>query len=34
VLLRVTPSRVEVVSAAHGIAVEPKGWKPAIVDLP
>jgi len=34
VLLRVTPSRVEVVSAAHGIAVEPKGWKPASVDLP
>lgn len=33
-LLRVTPVRVEVVSATHGIAVEPKGWKPASVDLP
>jgi general stress protein 26 len=34
VLLRVIPSRIEVVSAAHGIAVDPKGWKPAIVELP
>jgi general stress protein 26 len=33
-LLRVTPVRVEVVSATHGIAVEPKSWKPASVDLP
>jgi general stress protein 26 len=31
VLIRVDPLRVEVVSAPHGIAVDPKGWKPAIV---
>jgi len=33
-LLRVKPYRVEVMSAGHGIAIEPKGWKPAVVELP
>ncbi len=32
-LIEVTPSRVEVVSIAHGIAAESKGWKPAIVEF-
>jgi general stress protein 26 len=31
VLIEVTPLRVEVMSVAHQIAAEPKGWKPAIV---
>ena len=33
VLIRVVPSRVEVMSVPHGIASQPTGWSPAIVDL-
>jgi general stress protein 26 len=32
-LIEVTPLRVEVMSIAHRIAVDPKGWKPAIVEF-
>ncbi len=32
-LIEVTPLRVEVMSIAHGIAVEAKSWKPAIVEF-
>ena len=32
-LIEVTPLRVEVMSIAHQIAVDPKGWKPAIVEF-
>jgi PPOX class probable F420-dependent enzyme len=34
VLIRVSPARVEMMSFPHGIAIDPKGWKPAIVELP
>jgi general stress protein 26 len=32
-LIRVRPRRLEIVSLIHGIAAEPDGWKPAIVEL-
>lgn len=32
-LIRVKPMRVEVMSAAHGIASDPKAWRPAVVEL-
>ncbi|HUV13121.1 MAG TPA: pyridoxamine 5'-phosphate oxidase family protein [Acidobacteriota bacterium] len=32
-LIEVTPLRLEVVSMAHGIAADPKSWKPAIVEF-
>lgn len=34
VLIRVKPSRLEVVSLGRGIFNDPVSWKPAIVDLP
>jgi len=34
VLVRVDPRRIEVVSAPHDIAIDPKGWKPEIVEIP
>ena len=33
-LIRVIPSRVEIVSGAHGIANDPRTWRPVSVDLP
>jgi general stress protein 26 len=33
-LIEVSPLKIEVVSVAHGIAADPKGWKPAIVEFP
>lgn len=33
-LLRVKPSRLEVVSAQHGMGNDPKTWRPVIVDVP
>jgi len=33
-LIRVAPSRIEVVSGAHGIANDPQTWRPVSVDLP
>jgi len=33
-LLRVKPSRLEVVSAQRGMGNDPKTWRPVIVDLP
>jgi general stress protein 26 len=33
-LLRVRPSRLEVVSARRGMRSDPKNWRPVIVDLP
>jgi general stress protein 26 len=32
-LIEVTPSRLEVMSIAHRIAAESKGWRPAIVEF-
>ena len=34
VLIRVAPSRLEVVSDTHGILNDPQTWRPAAVDLP
>ena len=34
VLLRFTPDRLELVSLGHGIAAEPKAWRPAVLELP
>jgi general stress protein 26 len=33
-LIRVVPSRVEIVSGAHGLANDPQSWRPVSVDLP
>jgi PPOX class probable F420-dependent enzyme len=33
-LIEVHPTRVEVVSARHGIAAEPQAWAPAVVTFP
>ena len=33
-LVRVVPSRVEIVSGAHGIANDPQTWRPVSVELP
>ena len=33
-LIRVVPSRVEIVSGAHGIANDPQTWRPTSIDLP
>lgn len=33
-LIRVAPSRVEVVSYAHGVLNDPQTWRPMAVDLP
>jgi general stress protein 26 len=32
-LIRVTPERLEIVSAKHGIATAPDAWAPAVLDL-
>lgn len=34
VLLEFVPHRVEIVSLEHGVADDPKAWKPAILELP
>lgn len=34
VLIEFRPSRLEIVSASHGIASSPKSWRPAAVDFP
>ena len=34
VLIRLVPFRLEIVSIVHGIASDPMGWRPRIVDLP
>ena len=33
-LIRVRPSRLEVVSPRHGLVNDPKSWRPVIVDMP
>lgn len=33
-LIRVKPSRLEVISFAHGLTGDPQTWRPAILDLP
>lgn len=33
-LIEVTPLRLEIMSIAHDIAADPKGWKPATVEFP
>lgn len=33
VLIEFVPERAEIMSLEHGVAAEPKGWKPAIVEL-
>ncbi len=33
VLIEFLPHRVEIVSLEHGVAAEPKGWKPAVLQL-
>lgn len=33
VLIRFRPDRLEVMSIAHDVASDPKGWKPAIIEL-
>lgn len=33
VLIRFRPDRLEVMSIAHDVASDPKGWKPAVVEL-
>ena len=33
VLIRLVPFRLEMVSLSHGIASDPRAWKPAIIDL-
>ena len=32
-LIRITPRRLEVVSVRHGLAAEPRAWKPVVVEL-
>ena len=32
-LIRFVPFRLEMVSIGHGIAAEPRGWEPAVIDL-
>jgi general stress protein 26 len=32
-LIRVKPSRVEIVSFAHGLAADPMSWRPVVLDL-
>ena len=34
VLIRVRPTRLEVVSPSHNVVSDPKTWRPAIIDLP
>ena len=34
VLIRVIPTRMEVVSPSHKVVSDPRTWRPAIVDLP
>jgi general stress protein 26 len=33
-LIRVKPSRVEIISFAHGLTGDPQTWRPAVLDLP